>query len=569
MLPHNAMRAHTPRFWSRVRRLALPCVAVSALAASLACGGARERPATHAPQQDPMSVPTPAGPSACEGHVLLDQTPREDPAPPDPLRCAELTPMPLVPQPTPAMCRALPSAERAPCLARLRARSRVVAPLDAARSAATRHDWVAALNGFEAALERLPGEPDLLAELGWARFHAATWCRQTQDVGLLQDQLEAPTGPDPVTVLCTRRVAIPRAQQELAAAVSAAPTVAQRALWQQWSAQVALGVGEEAEAFEAARRSLCALEDTAARQLVGDLLSRAGHRAGPDAPEEAITLYGQSMLVHPTPEKQDYVANISAEHGAGFSISAPPSPPEPPHFYPDIPSLCAALVGRQLTEPASPEEVSHAPCETSDWEDVGIGRGERLDVPFTVAVMRAESPERYHGMSAAKYLVARSPRGLNVLLMLGREHGDDRQYHMSVGSIVTTPHRHSPDAPLSVSWEVGEAHADGCGWDTAATRHVTLCALVDGVPRCFAWANLGRAEFASDSLPPTADQALGRCDSVVQRPRERRYATFRPRYDLTLTEQELVATRVRDGAMLCLPLRETLAPLREPADRHL
>ena len=92
-----------------------------------------------------------------------------------------------------------------------------------------------------------------------------------------------------------------------------------------------------------------------------------------------------------------------------------------------------------------------------------------------------------------------------------------------------------------------------------------MCGLVEGAPRCFATADLGPAEYTSDSMLPTIQESLGNCDEGSYEPPPRRPSDFRASFQLEVTEQEIVATRGSDDAMLCLPLRETLSPLRQPA----
>ena len=124
----------------------------------------------------------------------------------------------------------------------------------------------------------------------------------------------------------------------------------------------------------------------------------------------------------------------------------------------------------------------------------------------------------------------------------------------------------SAEAPLVVTWDEGESEAYDCNWQGRASRQFSVCALLDETPRCFAGADLGPTEYVSDSFLPTVQESLGNCDDAdYAEPIQPDPSEFRPRYDVQVTAQELVATRAEDGAMLCLPLRETLSPLRPSA----
>jgi hypothetical protein len=365
-------------------------------------------------------------------------------------------------------------------------------------------------------------------------------------------------------VLCTQQTSLHQALEELEVASNAAPSVEQRAAWEHQRAQVSVALGEADDALEAERRSLCARDDAAVREALAGLLTGLAHRAGPNAPDEAIRLYREAHALAPTPEREAFVRDVLAMRGQRFTLEAAPAV-EPPGFFPTVDALCQALVLRDLSEPVDPSELPDDLCEVSDWDDVGLARGEAQEVLFRVALLSVRNLELYDGPVQANYLVARSSRGVNVLLYLGQDHGDSRTHNAFVGSVATSFLSDLPDAPLVVAWDAGEAEAYDCDWQSRASTTAAVCALLDGTPRCFAVADLGPAEYTSDSMLPTVQESLGNCEEAGGEPPPREPRDFRPRFQLDVNAQELAVTREGDGAMLCLPLRETLSPLRQPA----
>lgn len=558
------MKTHT-------RRPAALLLLVAALALSLlpavACGGSTPVAREEDPE-DTTGDEEEVEPSACveEGALLVSGLPPEFPAAEDPRRCDELASPPPVPLPTTASCRALQGEERSACTERVRTRGRMARPLAEARAAVTAANWPVAVAGLEALLQLVVDEPDVLAELGWTRFRAHQWCVDTQDIQQLEYQLDSvgeDEAPDPVALLCTRQASLHQAVEELEAGVNAAPSLELRATWEYQRAYVSDALGQQEDAMLAVRRSLCAHDDQAARELLSGLLWSDATRAGPSAPADAVRLYREAILVAPTPEKQAYLDAVLAAMNGGFAIEAPP-PLAHHEFHPDIDALCRSLVLSEMSEPVNPAELPDDLCETGDWEEVALARGDDFEVQFRVAVLTVRNPELYDGFQATFYLVARSARGLNVLLFLGLEHGDSRMHNAFVGSVSTNIRFDLPEAPLVVSWDAGEAEAFDCDWQSTASTQTALCALVAGEPRCFAWADLGPTEFTSDSMLPTIQESLGNCEDWSYTPQQHDPSAFRPNFDLTITDQELVATR-SDGALVCLPLRETLSPLRQPA----
>lgn len=506
-------------------------------------------------------------PSACEGATLMASASPELPPPEDPLRCDELSPPPVAPLPTAASCRALAADERSVCSDRVRVRSRMARPLAEGRAAVAASNWPEAVAKLEAALAIADGEPDVLAELGWARFRAGQWCAATQDVDALEAERETPSdggAPSPVVVLCTRQVSPHQAVEELELAAGAAPSVELRATWEHQRAQVSAALGEEADAWEAARRSLCAREDAVVREDAAAMLWRGANRVGANAPDEAVGLYRQAFLLAPTAEREEFVRDLLAVLRQRFSLDEAP-PVQPQQFFPSVEALCQALVLRDMTEPVDPSELPEDLCEVSDWEEVALARGEQVEVQFRTAVLRVTNPEMYDGPLQTSYLVARSSRGVNVLLYLGQDHGDSRRHNAFVGSVTTSNDADNSEAPLVVRWVAGEAEAYDCDFVSRASTTVAMCGLVEGAPRCFATADLGPAEYTSDSMLPTIQESLGNCDEGGYEPPPRQPSDFRANFDLEVTAQELAATRASDGAMLCLPLREALSPLRQPA----
>jgi tetratricopeptide (TPR) repeat protein len=533
---------------------------------TMACGGGSPGAAGDGPEAttgDEVEV----GPSACEGQVLLTEASPQVAAPEDPLRCDELSTPAPVPLPTTASCRALGAEERAVCTARVRARARVTHPLGEARAAALASNWPEAIAKLEAAVVIVVDEPDVLAELGWARFRAREWCMATQDSEALEAERDSPSDggePSAIAVLCTGQVSLHQALEELELAANAAPSLELRATWEHQRAQVSAALGEEGDAAQAARRSLCARENPEVREMLAAQLWNTANRLGPAAPEESIGLYRQALMLAPSPEREEFVRDVLAVLGQPISFEAAP-PVQPQAFFPSVEALCQALVLRDMTEPVDPSELPEDLCEVSDWDEVGLTRGEEVDVQFHAAVLTVQSPELYDGPVQTNYLVARSSRGVNVLLYLGQDHGDSRRHNAFVGSVATSYNVDNPNAPLVVTWDEGEAEAYDCDWQSRASTTWAACALVDGAPRCYAVADLGPAEFTSDSMLPTIQESLGNCDEGSYQPPQHQPSDFRPLFSLEVTAQELAATRVSDGAMLCLPLRETLSPLRQPA----
>ena len=533
---------------------------------TFACGGGTPAASADDPEGtagDEAEV----GPSACEGSTLMASASPELPPVADPLRCEELSPPPVAPLPTATVCRALAAEERPACTDRLRARSRMARPLAEGRAAVLASNWPEAVAKLEAALAIADGEPDVLAELGWARFRAGQWCAATQDSEALDAERESPSdggAPSPVAVLCTRQVSPHQAVEELELAAGAAPSVELRATWEHQRAQVSAALGEEADAWEAARRSLCAREDAVVREDAAAMLWRTANHVGASAPADAVGLYRQAFLLAPTAEREEFVRDLLAVLRQRFSLDTAP-PVQPQQFFPSVEALCQALVLRDMTEPVDPSELPEDLCEVSDWDDVGLARGEEVDVLFRAARLTVRNPELYDGFVQTNYLVARSPRGVNVLLYLGQDHGDSRVHNAFVGSVASSYNYDNPDAPLVVTWDSGEAEAYDCDFVSRASTTAAVCGLVEGAPRCFATADLGPAEYTSDSMLPTIQESLGNCDEGSYEPPPRRPSDFRASFQLEVTEQEIVATRGSDDAMLCLPLRETLSPLRQPA----
>lgn len=526
----------------------------------LACRGAN--PETTEDPEASSGSELEVGPSACEGQPLVADTRFELPEVEDPLLCTELIIPEPVPLPTTASCAELPREERLGCVAEVRGRARAARPLAEGLAAATANHWPEAIAKLEAAA-LLTNAPDVLAEVGRARFLANRWCDQTQDPMDL-DSGDPDAELSPVAELCTRRASLHQAASELSAAVEAAPSRELLALWELHHAEVALALGETGEALQSARVSVCMHDEPAARELFGSLLWREANRVGLSDPADALRLYRESLAVAPNPERQMHADAVAAAFEGVFQLEAA-SPVSPRESYTDMDALCTGLVLANMNEPVEPEELPEDLCEAGEWVEVSVARGDDFEVQFHVTTLTVGNPEMYDGRVATVYLVARTRRGVNVLLQLGTEHGDSRMHSSFAGSIDIANLSDIPDAPLVVTWDAGEAEAYGCNWHARASTQLALCALLEGTPRCFAGADLGPTEFTSDSMLPTVQESLGNCDdadyaeSVQPDPSE-----FRSRYSVEVTAQELVATRP-DGAMVCLPLRETLSPLRQPA----
>jgi tetratricopeptide (TPR) repeat protein len=534
---------------------------------TMACGGGSPGAAGDGPEAttgDEVEV----GPSACEGQVLLTEASPQVAAPEDPLRCDELSTPAPVPLPTTASCRALGAEERAVCTARVRARARVTRPLGEARAAALASNWPEAIAKLEAAVVIVVDEPDVLAELGWARFRAREWCMATQDSEALEAERDSPSDggePSAIAVLCTGQVSLHQALEELELAANAAPSLELRATWEHQRAQVSAALGEEGDAAQAARRSLCARENPEVREMLAAQLWNTANRLGPAAPEESIGLYRQALMLAPSPEREEFVRDVLAVLGQPISFEAAP-PVQPQAFFPSVEALCQALVLRDMSEPVDPSELPEDLCEVSDWDEVGLTRGEEVDVQFHAAVLTVQSPELYDGPVQTNYLVARSPRGVNVLLYLGEDHGESRSHNAFVGS-PPSPYIESADAPLVVTWDV---------WGSGSLR-VRLAVLAPAPPGqpCAGWWRERRAASPPPTSGPPSTPATRCCATMEQSlgklrrlelPRAQRQPRRLPSsFALNVTAQELAATRESDGAMLCLPLRETLSPLRQPA----
>lgn len=505
--------------------------------------------------------------SACEGQPLVADLPFELPEAEDPLRCTELTLADPVPLPTQASCAALPREERAACVAEVRGRARAERLLAEAQAAATASDWPLAITKLEAAVD-LSSAADLLAALGWGRYRANRWCDETQDRADLEatlDNAEEGASEAPVADLCVRRASLHQAAEELGTAIDGAPSREHLATWELHRAEVALALGATDDALRSARVAVCAHDDRAGRELLGTLLFRLGHRVGTSDAREALRLYLASLAVAPNPERRAYVDEVVAALRGGFALEAE-APASPARLLPTVDALCTELVLANMNEPVEPAELPEGLCEVGEWDEVGLMRGDDLDVHFHVTTLTVQDPELSDGPMSTTYLVARTARGVNVLLELGRDHGDSRQHNAFVTDIGTSYHFDNPDAPLVVTWSVGEAEAYDCTWQSRASRQLAVCALLDGTPGCFAKAELGPTEYTSDSMLPTIQESLGNCtDEDYAEPMPPLPSEFRPRYDVDVTSQELVAVRAEDGARRCLPLRETLSPLRPSA----
>ncbi|MBK6580524.1 MAG: hypothetical protein IPG17_31075 [Sandaracinaceae bacterium] len=548
---------------SRLRTRALASVLALALLPSAGCGRGGSATGGGHPD-DTAGSEASVVPSACEGQVLMTSAVEDSPPPEDPLRCDDFVSREYEALPTAAWCRSLPAAARASCGRRVRTRARLALPLREAREARLLESWPLALDRWEAVLEMAPAEPDVLYELGESRYRAWEWCATTQDAPDLEMQLDDVRDGEerpPIAVLCVERATLDQAIDEVQVAVEVAPTIGQQAAWGQRLAELLVARGHDSAALEAARASLCAVEHPESREMVAALLWREGDRAGPSAPEEAVGLYRQAILVAPTPAREATLRLLLSQQRAVFSLS-PTSAVTPEEFFPTTHALCQALVERH-GGPSAPSAQREEPCEFGDWAPVGLLRGEDTEAQFRVAQLRVMTPSDYDGYSGEYYLVARSPRGVNVLLHLGEEHGESRSHNAFVG-IPAIALIESADAPLVVTWVSGEAEADECDWQPRASTTAAMCGLVEGAPRCFATADLGPAEYTSDSMLATMEQSLGNCEDWVPEPNVSP-GDFRPRFALNVTAQELAATRESDGAMLCLPLRETLSPLRQPA----
>jgi tetratricopeptide (TPR) repeat protein len=505
-------------------------------------------------------------PSACEGQVLMTSAVEDSPPPEDPLRCDDFVSREYEALPTAAWCRSLPAAARASCGRRVRTRARLALPLREAREARLLESWPLALDRWEAVLEMAPAEPDVLYELGESRYRAWEWCATTQDAPDLEMQLDDVRDGEerpPIAVLCVERATLDQAIDEVQVAVEVAPTIGQQAAWGQRLAELLVARGDDSAALEAARASLCAVEHPESREMVAALLWREGDRAGPSAPEEAVGLYRQAILVAPTPAREATLRVLLSQQRAVFSLS-PTSAVTPEEFFPTTHAVCQALVERH-GGPSAPSAQREEPCEFGDWAPVGLLRGEDTEAQFRVAQLRVMTPSDYDGYSGEYYLVARSPRGVNVLLHLGEEHGESRSHNAFVGI---------PAIALIESARRAAGGHLGAGRGGSLRLRLAVLAPARRQPCARWWRERRAASPPPTSGPPstpatrmlaTIQESLGNCEDWVPEPSTSAQRLPSNASTLNVTAQELVATRESDGAMLCLPLRETLSPLRQPA----
>ncbi|MEM9074416.1 MAG: hypothetical protein AAGE52_38335 [Myxococcota bacterium] len=391
--------------------------------------------------------------------------------------------------------------------------------LAAARSAQREHRYLEAVSSFHTARAVAPEDAGVLAELGWAQVLAERWCEEEFDADNYDDE-------DPTQVAC--------ADLGVLTGVETLQRAAERARDPGRRGAIHYNLARAVEAREDVREhlriSLCLRpdNDTVRRAFAARLWS-AGLSIWDDRPE-ALRLMRAATLFDA--ERRATLDELRQRYERPFALEAIPSDPE--DVYPTVEALCRARLG----------EDQPSLCEVGEWfEDEGWALGS-LALPDT----ELESG-RLH------LLLARTARGVQVVAELGNEISGDRLSHayveepdigfLDVGGVLLA----------DVSWQRGQADANGCDWALNAWMEMLVCANDDAGPRCFASGNLGPVPYSSGDLLPTVDDSLGRCEHarVDDEPFDPA-----PSFNVSLGEDEIVIEREHDGAMWCLPSRETL-----------
>jgi len=432
-----------------------------------------------------------------------------------------------------------------------------------ARAAAADDDWPDALDAFEAAAAIVDdADPGVLGELAWARYQARRWCEHTQDMSSIENEYDARDEDDdedasevsPVYTLCRTRADLTLAQTGLDDALILEMSDPRRAMLLYNAGRVEAALGDPDAAAEDLRQSLCLREHPSVREAYEDELWSAGDEASSADLDEARRFYRQSLAIQANSERSRTLEAIEQQRHERFELVEVPA--DDRTTYPSLRELCRALLDDFVTEPLEPGEDVDA-CELSAWQDMAR-EGEPA---WSVAHLHLVSPEMDDGSVGEHYLVGRTTAGISVLFDLGPEHGDSRRYSAYVDHVSIVPTPELPLVSFQVSWVSGTAGAVGCNWSESAAAELALCGWDGHAPRCFATASLGPVPFENEPTMPTIQESRGDCESTADLasppllPEE--YALG---FDVSVGPQEIVARR-DDGALTCLPLRETLCAL--------
>ncbi len=470
----------------------------------LACGGAQ----VAAPEQQPPTDPQMhAVVSSCEAEPAEPDAPPAAPTENEVLTCDDVEQRPAGPRTVPR---------------------RATRHLRVARRAQREERFLEAVAAFEAALRVAPNDPGVLGELGWARHAASSWCDENlpdeNDYDAFQDE-DGPPQVDPLVASC-EPMNDPAAADELARALATASEPARRGALHYNMGRI-LERSDPEQAGDHYRVSLCLRPNDTVRSAFARSLSRS-------AREEWAALDGESalQLMHAAalfdPEMQADAQAAETLWRAEWALQ--PVAPSMDSTSTSLEELCAQL---------SEEE-----CElVSEWTE-----GDR----WALAELRYVQDT---SMDRTRALVARTPRGLEIFAELGTDSGDNRHYNSYVANVQIEPSESGPIPFMLVTWDLGQASAAGCGWESSASTEVLVCSRDTG---CFARGTLGPIAFESDSMLPTVQESLGSCDDT---PSELLGAPSAPTFNVSFDEREIVVERAWDATMRCLPLVETLCAL--------
>ncbi|MCA9534029.1 MAG: hypothetical protein KC593_10125, partial [Myxococcales bacterium] len=129
--------------------------------------------------------------------------------------------------------------------------------------------------------------------------------------------------------------------------------------------RVAAAVGRPDEGAERLRQSLCLRPNDTVRDHYARLLWEAGDSVSMDSPTQARMLYRQSLLVRPSPERANTLAEIERARVTGFALE--PTSREEAVVYANLDELCRARLADLLSEPLLPEDELEG-CEVDGWQ---------------------------------------------------------------------------------------------------------------------------------------------------------------------------------------------------------